>query len=329
MSSDSRSHFAALQKLNALHRAVGSGTYPSLDALASAIEVSRRSVLRYLEHLREMGAPLAYDRTNRGYFFTDRFWQMPAQKLTEGDMLAFFIAEQSLKFIGHDEYAARLRSSLGRFASLLPEYISVSVSALASGVSFQALPFAAVDPAALELIAQATIEQETIAFDYFSPHKSENTVREVDVHLLHNFAGDWYAVSFDPSIKEFRDFHIARMSNLRKTGRGFERQSDWSATEHLRSGFFMMRGGKLTTVEVVFDSYQSQWIRERMNFHPDETREELPDGELKLSFKVGEKGLEAVARFCLTYADHCRVLRPPELISLVRKKLKKAQELNS
>lgn len=90
----------------------------------------------------------------------------------------------------------------------------------------------------------------------------------------------------------------------------------------------MMRGGKLVTVEIHFDVYQSQWIRERQHFHPDERREDLPDGSLRLLFKIGEKGLEAVARFCLTYAGHCRAEKPKKLKEIVREKLLKGLNLH-
>ncbi len=89
-----------------------------------------------------------------------------------------------------------------------------------------------------------------------------------------------------------------------------------------------MRGGRLVTVEIHFDEFQAQWIRERQFFHPDERREDLPDGSLRLSFNIGEKGLEAVARFCLTYAGHCRAEKPEKLREIVREKLLKGLNLH-
>jgi len=86
----------------------------------------------------------------------------------------------------------------------------------------------------------------------------------------------------------------------------------------------MMRGGRLTNVSICFDSYQAQWIRERSCFHPDEKREDLPDGGLRLSFKIGEKGLDAVARFCLMYSGHCRIEKPKRLREIVIEKLRSA-----
>ncbi len=82
-----------------------------------------------------------------------------------------------------------------------------------------------------------------------------------------------------------------------------------------------MRGGKLTTVSIVFDAYQARWMRERHTFHPEEEREELSGGELRLRFPVGTNGLEAVARFCLSYAGHCRAEQPDALRKLIRERL--------
>jgi predicted DNA-binding transcriptional regulator YafY len=64
-------------------------------------------------------------------------------------------------------------------------------------------------------------------------------------------------------------------------------------------------------------------LRERNMFHPDEQREELPGGELRLSFRVGSNGLDAVARFCLAYAGNCRVESPPALKKIIRDRLTK------
>ncbi|MEZ5307414.1 MAG: transcriptional regulator [Pyrinomonadaceae bacterium] len=324
---DARPQFAAFQALCVLQRKIASESYPSLQTLAEELELSKRTIQRHLDRLKEFGAPLIYDKRKKGYCFTDKFWQLPTQKLTEGDMLAFFIAEQSLRFIGQHEYASKLRISLGKFASMLPEHVSINLSTLASGSSFQSTPYATVDPALLEKVAKSCISQEKIEFDYFSPHKREHSRRSADVHALHNFAGDWYAISFDTKAKGFRDFHVGRMSNFSCTGRYFERQPNWNSDDYIRSGFNMMKGGKPTYVVLEFDAYQAQWIRERTSFHSDEVREELANGELRLCFSVGEEGLEAVARFCLTYADHCRVVKPKKLISMVKKKLEKALEI--
>ena len=245
-------------------------------------------------------------------------------KLSEGDLLAFFIAEQSLKSTGQNAEAAQLRKSLSRLASFLPDEVSINLTALAAGVSFQNLPFAAAPPETLTLLTESSVNQQTISFDYYSPHNREPTSRRANVLLLHNFAGDWFAVCFDYLRGDKRDFHAGRMKNVRLVDEYFEPPENWNAAEYLKTGFSMMRGGRLTEVEIVFDDFRAQWIREREFFHPDETREELLGGGLRLKFNVGEQGLEAVARFCLTYAGDCQAIKPLKLREIIEEKLEKS-----
>lgn len=88
---------------------IAAGNYPNAACLAEKMEISLRTVKRYLDNLRECGAPLANDRKKGGYYFTDPFWHLPPMKLSEGDLLAFFIAEQALKSAGQSVEAAQPR----------------------------------------------------------------------------------------------------------------------------------------------------------------------------------------------------------------------------
>lgn len=323
-----RALYHVYQKLNHLRYIIAEGDFPNAARIAELMEISERTVKRYLDNLRECGAPLENDRRKGGYYFTDPFWQLPPMQLSEGDLLAFFVAEQALKSVGQTAEAAQLRKSLSRLASFLPNEVSINLTALAAGVSFQTLPFAAAPPETLALLTESSVNQQTVSFDYYSPHNQEHSSRKANVLLLHNFIGDWFAVCYDCNKASKRDFHVGRMSNVKLLKETFETPSDWNAEEYLKTGFYMMRGGKLVTVEIHFDQFQAQWIRERQSFHPDEQREDLPDGSLRLSFKIGEKGLEAVARFCLTYAGHCRAEKPPKLKEIVRERLLKGLNLH-
>lgn len=324
-----RVYLGALKRIQDINRRIASGSFPSVASLAEMLGVTARTVKRDLDMMRDtLNAPIIYERRKRGFRYKDPGWAMPLERMTEGDMLAFFIAENALRLTGHTPEALKLKQSLAKLAALLPEEVSVNLATLGENMSFQNPAFVPVSPQILQQLARSALICQTVEFDYYSPYNSRRSHRKADVHLLHNFAGDWYAVSFDHNSGDFRDFHVGRISNLRETGRYFEMQKNWKAEDYLKRGFHMMRGGRLTTVEIHFDAYQAQWIRERHYFHPEETREELPDGSLRLSFKIGEKGLEAVARFCLTYAGHCRVEKPNKLKLLVREKLQKGLNLH-
>ena len=324
-----RVYLRALERLAKIHKLLATRGFPSLGELSEATSVTTRTVKRDLAFLRdEFNAPVEYCRKNKGYYFTVDGWSLPLQKITEGDLLSFFIAENALKLTGQNASALQLKHSLAKIALLLPDEVVVNLTTLGENISFESLPYAPADSLRLKQLAVFAISQQTIEFDYYSPHKQRKTHRRADPYLLHNFAGDWFAVSYDHLRKDFRDFHIGRMSNVKETASYFKKLKSFNAEDYLKRGFLMMRGGRLTEVVIHFDAYQAQWIRERGLFHPEEKREELPDKSLKLSFKIGAQGLEAVARFCLQYAGHCRVEKPKKLKEIVRKKLQKGLDLN-
>ncbi len=320
----------AFSRLNKIHKEIAAGEYPSAQLLADLCDVNIRTIRRDLDVLRyDLNAPLKNDRRKKGYFYTDSAWSLPLHKLTEGDLLAFFIAENALRLTGHTPEAAQLKKSLSKLASLLPETVSINLATLNENISFQNPAFEMSPPETFLKLAEASSSQTTVEFDYYSPHSEKSSSRNVDIYQLHNFGGDWYAISFDHQSGQMRDFHVGRITNLKLTTSGFDiDKSLFKKDDYLRTGFNMMRGGKITTVEILFDPYQAQWIRKRNPFHPDENREELADGSLRLSFQIGENGLEAVARFCLQYAGNCIAEKPVRLKEIIRAKLQKAMEMH-
>ena len=320
-----RVHTRALSRLKLIHEEISAGRYPTVRSLAKLLERSPRTVKRDLREMRDQhGAPLLYDRKHGGFRYGKQGWTLPPYSFDEGELLAFFTAAHTLCATGHAPEAILLRAALSKLAAFLPPEINVNAVTLGEALTFQPLPHVIVEPSTLQKLARAAAERRTISLKYYSQHRNKQTQREADVLLLHNFAGDWYAVAYDHLRRDVRDFHAGRIRHLALTSQYFDPPANWNADDYLRRGFFMMRGGRITTVSIIFDSYQARWMKERIAFHPDERREELEDGGLRLTFPVGRDGLDAVARFCLAYAGHCLAERPAALRKLIRERLTQA-----
>jgi predicted DNA-binding transcriptional regulator YafY len=321
----SRLHLRLLARLQQIHEAISAGRCPSICELTRNTGLSERTIKRDLKALRDtFQAPLVYDRQRRGYRYENPGWELPPVRFTEGELLAFFTAHHIMKTLGHAPEVTLLQSALAKLATLLPEQVSFNPHTISAALTFQSMPYVMVEPTFLGRLTRAATEMRTLFIQYHSQYRDELTERKVDVLHLHNFAGDWYAIAFDHQRRDIRDFHVGRIRYLQETDDFFTPPPGWNADTHLRSGFFMMRGGRQTMVSIVFDAYQARWIRERLTFHADEQREDLPDGELRLSFPVGSNGLDAVARFCLAYAGHCRVEKPAALRKIMRERLREA-----
>lgn len=323
-------YLKAIGRISEIHEEIASGSFPSVKQLAEKTGVGERTVKRHLDFLRDqLHAPIIYERRKKGFRYSEIGWTPPLSTLDEKELLAVFIAENALKLTGHLPEAEDLRKALAKLVSYLPKQISFDLAALSENVSFQNPAYELSDPEMRQKLATAAAGLTTVEFDYYAQYKQTTERRRVDIYLLHNFGGDWYAVAFDHVRGEMRDFHLGRISNLRETHEYFEvRKEIWNREDYFGKGFQMTRGGRMTKVEIWFDSYQAQWIRSRKHFHPHEQREELPDKSLRLSFEVGESGLEAVARFCLQYAGSCIAEKPKKLREIIKEKLQKGMDLH-
>ena len=91
-----------LERILRMDRIIRSGSYPSVKTFIENFEVSERTVLGDVEFLKNrFYAPLAYSRSHRGYFYTDKDWKLPTLPVTEGQLLALFLSvELTERYLG-------------------------------------------------------------------------------------------------------------------------------------------------------------------------------------------------------------------------------------
>jgi predicted DNA-binding transcriptional regulator YafY len=322
-----RVHLRALLRLRDLVAEIQQGTHPTCADLARKLERSERTIWRDIRSLRDdFQAPIEFDRERNGYRFADRSWRMPQVTMTEAELIAFFSAERKLRTMGYSPEADLARTALGELATFLPREIVVDAGRLADAIRYAPAPALDADPEVLARLAAASTARRTLSIDYYSPQKDERTRRDVDVLLLHERLGDWYAVSWDHLSGDFRDFHAGRILGMEETGHEFAVPAGWDPDEYLRRGFGMFRGGRSVTVAVVFDALQARYALERQ-FHETQRTEALPGGALRLEFDTTEAALEQVARWVMGYGEHAVAMAPPELRDIVREKLRRAAGL--
>ncbi len=325
-----RIHARDYARLSTLSVEIQRGYCPNKLKLAQLLNCSERTVQRELTRLRdEYHAPLEFNRERNGFYFADPKYELPKFQLTEGELIAFFAAERILRRLGTATTEVKLaRTALSKLAAFLPDEVKVDLGALESAITFAPEPTADVSPEVLRKLTEAATHRETLNIEYFSPYNNEHTHRDINVLLVHNWIGEWYAISWDVEKQGYRDFHAGRIANIARTRRPFEPPPDWNPQDYLKKGFGMFRGGKDVTIEVEFDAFQARYARERQ-FHETEKRKEIKDGRLRLTFETTEAALEQVARWLLQYGEHVVALRPEKLREVMRERLQMTMKLYS
>lgn len=316
-----RVHLHALDRLMRICNEIRGGGYPNKSRLAGAVERHQRTVQRYLDALRDQfNAPLVFDRERNGYRLTDPNWQLSPIRLSEGELIGFFAAERILRRLGNSPEAQLAREALKRLAVLLPKEVVIDIAALDQAINYAPAPVLDTSPGILEQLTSAALNRRTLRMSYYSQHRVAKTMRKIDVLVVHDHLGEWYAIAYDHLSGEVRDFHAGRILKLEQTHRTFDLPKNWDRETYLRSGFGMFRGGNPVVIEVEFDSDAGRYIRER-KFHPTEVHEELQGGRLCVRFETTEAALGQVARWLMQYGRHAKVIEPEALRNMIREEV--------
>ncbi len=303
-----------LVRLFEIDRRIRANEYPAPDSLAEEFEVSRRLIFHDRAKLVEMGAPIAWDAARSGWYYRDPAWLLPAARLSEGEVLAFFLSVEIARSSGNSGFEAALQSAVAKIAGSLGEILSVDLNALRDSTTYSFSPAARVDALITLQLHRAAASRHKVKIRYYTASRGQWGERVVHPHHLFFARGDWILIAFDEGKAAIRCFNIARVSRLDARSDHFERQSDFDAAAYVRAMFFAEAGDEKFQVAVRFDEYQARYIRER-TWHPDQRLEPLPDGGAVLRFPAA--GLSEVARWILGYGRHAQVVEPPQLRELV------------
>lgn len=118
-----------LERIVRIHRALKDGRRCTATQLARELDVHVRTIYRDVDYLRdELGAPLVA-HGNRGYAYSDPRYALPELTVTEGELLAFLVADLVLQQVP-PAYGRRLRQGLHRLSRGLGAPIAVDPAEL-------------------------------------------------------------------------------------------------------------------------------------------------------------------------------------------------------
>jgi predicted DNA-binding transcriptional regulator YafY len=119
------------ERLFQLDELIRSGKAQTIGQLATALEVSDRTVHNDLIFLRDRyEAPIANDRS-RGYYYEDPTWRLPTVPLTQGELFALMVGSRMLSAVAGAAYAQELQSAIDQLMRRIPEQTWVDLQTVA------------------------------------------------------------------------------------------------------------------------------------------------------------------------------------------------------
>lgn len=302
-----------ITRLSRIDGIIRSGCNPTAGKLAAEVEVTRRTILRDLAYMKnELGAPLDYDRAAGGYRYTQTTWAMPLLRVTEGELIALFIAERVLRPLAGTSFAEQLSRSFARITAALGAEISFSPAAWSAAMSVRPIrPVREADARLFAAITGALHERRTLEIDYFTASRGEGGSRRIDPYHVALVGEDWQLAAFCHVRKDVRSFALHRITAVRPTTDTFVIPTDFSPAKYFAGAFrSIVGGGPPQRVVLRFDAAVAPYLRER-SFHPSQSETSLPDGGLEVTMELSS--LVEVRSWILSWGSMVRVIGPADL----------------
>jgi predicted DNA-binding transcriptional regulator YafY len=150
-----------------IDEAIRSGRYPNATELAARAEVTIRTIWRDVEYLRDMyEAPIEYDASKKGYYYTEKNFFIKSVMLTEGELFPIALFDRMLVQYRHTPLEKDLRTIFKKIVQSIPEKITVQPDFLKPSVTFMNGKAPDIDASLFTALFSALKNSVSIRFDY-------------------------------------------------------------------------------------------------------------------------------------------------------------------
>ena len=298
-----------------------SNAYPNTSKLATELEVSRKTIQRDIEYMRDqLDEPIDYDASLHGYYYTEHVDSFPSVQISESELFALLVAEKAINQYRGTPYEKPLSSALTKFSAALRASGNVALYDLDSAVMFKPLGVSDIDVDVFQPLSRSVVRAEEIKFRYKKVKGSKYESRHVQPYHLMCIDNLWYLFTYDLKRRATRLFALTRIKDIELTGKRFKKDPNVGTDKDTRAGFGAFLGEATIEVVIEFDSVVSAYVKER-KWHPDQEVKDLPDG--KTEFRVKVVSMTEIESWVLRWGAHAVVKKPANL----RKRIKQTAEL--
>jgi predicted DNA-binding transcriptional regulator YafY len=299
-----------------------SGPGKNASALAKAFDVTRRTVFRDLQVLRDADLPLDYDAKTERYYVSPR-WAMPPSKLTEEEAFALiglateFGRNKELPFYDAAHNAAvklerMLPASLRRGLRRKTQAIRIRPGKLTEKLGSKASVY--------QQLVTAISQRRAVKITYGSLTEWATIETKLRPYQLLFTRHSWYVLGLSSVHREVRTFNVIRIKSTELLDEKYSIPRSFDLDRHFGNAWYMIPGhGRDSHVIVRFKHLVAQNVAE-VQWHKSQRAHFLADGSLE--YHVTVCGLEEISWWILGYGDQAEVIQPARLRRLVCQRAK-------
>ena len=273
---------AVLSRIYFIDRQIASGKYPNVHDLAKGYEVGTATIYRDIEYMRDMlNAPIEYDAKNRGWYYKEKSFRLPARFASANDMLALSMAKSLISLYKNTPLYESARRLLDDITAPLSSDEAADVKQAAwyeDRIIVPPVASAKIKPEIWEVIVDAMKENRILSFEYKGVWDNDYKTRLVRPFQLLFDTGVWYVYGYSEERSAIRFFSLSRIKNVMLTNERFALPKDFDYCKIHNSSFFgVFAGQKKLKFCIAFYDESAVWVQERQ-WAEDQKIEETDDG---------------------------------------------------
>lgn len=230
--------------------------------LARRLDVSVRTVRRYIAALEDIGIPVTAEQGRDGAYTLVAGFKLPPMMFTDDEALALAIGLLAVRELGIAEAVPAVDTAQAKLDRVMPESVRFRLGDIDGTIRLNiANPHRAAADVPLGTLCAAAQARQRVRLRYESP-ASGMTTREFDPYGISYQRGRWYAVGMCHLRADLRTFRLDRIVEAVRLERYFERPDGFDVLDFIARSFAAMPRAHAVEVLLKTDlpTAQAQWL---------------------------------------------------------------------
>lgn len=283
--------------------------------LARELNVSVRTVQRYISMLDEMGIPVYAEHGPYGGYALVRGYKMPPLVFTPEEAVAIYLGTSLVAAVWDPLYQESVRGALAKLDNVLPDEQRAEVARARQ--TLLAMGLTQADPGHsgpyLKTLWAAIQQRRVVHMVYRGRNQPEPLPRDFDPYVLVHGWSRQYCVGYCHLRQGIRSFRVDRMLELTLLDQAFEVPADFDLEAYVAAEPYFQRRVQVRLYfgpEAALQALDNQTHWDKL--------EEQPDGSTFVTFEVPD--VEVAATIVMSYGYLAEIGEPEELRALVRER---------
>ncbi|MCH1624027.1 helix-turn-helix transcriptional regulator [Ferdinandcohnia quinoae] len=279
--------------------------------LSEEFGVSKRTILRDLQELSEMGVPLYSEVGPHGGYQVLHERILPPIAFTEDEVVSIFFAIRGLRNYVSLPFHSEYESIERKFYLNLSGDMRETIDKMADRVDFVTV-FQRQDLPNLKQLLEASIEQKVIVIEYENTNKkSKRSIQPIGIYAKN---GHWYCPAYCFLSKDYRVFRCDRIRSVMFD----EERNPLNLKEYTLKNRFELQKKPLESLTLHVELTTAGLEKYQLEIWPNLVLHKRNDGSGFITGKMTEQDIPFYSNVFISLGKNASVESPVELIEYIK-----------